>query len=476
MTPVLVAIRQVTNLLAEVARVDRAQLVDSDLAEVLLLEEAAGRYLDTARALTAAEVAERSRYELGADGLSMQFGERKPALFVERLTRVSAAEASRRIRIGSAIRSRVSLGGEVLPPERPILAEAMTAGLVGVDAAHAILSSLKQAAAGSEATLENMDAAELALVTVATEDGADLVFDAGRLWRDALDPEGIEPRYEEIREHRMVTIGRERNGIKKYTINAAPTMAATLDAVLLDSMDPKVGPRFLSDEDLARATLEIDEDLARSMLEIEDVDGVLPEKIIDPRSIEQKRYDILEGVLTAGLRATREGPTNLRTVGSVTAIIKFEDLQNGNGFGLLEGVDELIPAASIQEMVCDTGFTLLATGAKGEPLYESNLQRYFTQAQRRAMIARDGGLCLVPGCKCRAASAQAHHVVFWSRGGPTNIDNGVLLCPAHHHALHQGALQINMVDGMPYIRAGMDAGDDSAWRPASRNRLLMTTG
>jgi hypothetical protein len=414
MTPVLVAIRQVTNLLAEVARVDRAQLVDSDLVEVLRLEEAAGRYLDTARAMTAAEVAERSRYELGADGLSMRFGERTPALFVERLTRVSAAEASRRIRIGSAIRSRVSLGGEVLPPERPILAEAMTAGLVGVDAAHAILSSLKQAATGSEANLENMDAAELALVTVATEDGADLVFDAGRLWRDALDPEGVEPRYEEIREHRMVTIGRERNGIKKYTINAAPTMAATLDAVLLDSMDPKVGPRFLSDEDLARATLEI-----------EDVDGVLTEKIIDPRSIEQKRYDILEGVLTAGLRATREGPTNLRTVGSVTAIIKFEDLQNGNGFGLLEGVDEVIPAALIQEIVSDTGFTLLATGAKGEPLYESNLQRYFTQAQRRAMIARDGGLCPVPGCKCRAASAQAHHVVFWSRGGPTDIDNGV---------------------------------------------------
>jgi HNH endonuclease len=123
-------------------------------------------------------------------------------------------------------------------------------------------------------------------------------------------------------------------------------------------------------------------------------------------------------------------------------------------------------------MVCDTGFYLVATGAKGEPLYESALLRYFTQAQRRAMIARDGDRCVAVGCRKRAAGSHAHHVVFWKDGGKTDIDNGVLLCPAHHHALHQGAFQISMIDGMPHIRAGIVSWDDSAWRPASRNRLL----
>jgi Domain of unknown function (DUF222)/HNH endonuclease len=461
MTDSIDLLTRAVALLAEVARVDRSQLTDDDLIRHLKAEEAAGRFMDASRVLSAAEVADRSRYELGAEGLSMRLSERKPDLFVEQVTRVSHAEALRRIRVGSSIRHRLSLQGEALAPERPIVAEAMTNGLIGVDAANAILWSLKQAATGSEATVENMDAAELALTQQATADSADLVLDSGRLWRDALDPEGVEPRYDDIRERRLVTRGRERNGITTFTVKADPVTTAVIDAALLDSMDPKVGPRFLSEQDQARAEVEL-----------VDVNGELMEKIVDPRSLGQKQLDILTAVLTAGLRATREGDPALRTVGSVTAIIKLEDLQAGTGFGVLEGSDEVIPASAIREMVCDTGFYLVATGSHGEPLYEGLVQRYFTQAQRRAMIARDGDRCIVPGCKCRAAATHAHHVVFWKDGGSTDIDNGVLLCPAHHHALHQGAFQIRMVDGMPQIRAGIDSWDDSAWRPASRNRLL----
>jgi Domain of unknown function (DUF222)/HNH endonuclease len=228
-------------------------------------------------------------------------------------------------------------------------------------------------------------------------------------------------------------------------------------------MDPKVGPRFLSEEDLLRATVLV-----------ADENGELVETLVDPRRLEQKRYDILEGVVIAGLRATREGPANLRTVGTVTAVIQLKDLLNGTGFGILEGTDEVIPASAAQEMACDTGFYPVVLGNKGEPLYHGPLVRYFTQAQRRAIVARDGDRCIARGCKKRAASSHAHHVVFHANGGPTDIDNGVLLCPAHHHALHQGAFEIKMVDGMPWIRAGIDANDGTAWKPASRNRLLIS--
>jgi hypothetical protein len=112
-------------------------------------------------------------------------------------------------------------------------------------------------------------------------------------------------------------------------------------------------------------------------------------------------------------------------------------------------------------------------GNKGQPLYHGMLKRYFTATQRRAIIARDGDRCIAPGCKRRAANSHAHHVQFYEHDGPTDVNNGVLLCPAHHHALHQGAFEIKMVDGMPWIRARMDAFDDNAWKPASRNRLLM---
>jgi hypothetical protein len=33
---------------------------------------------------------------------------------------------------------------------------------------------------------------------------------------------------------------------------------------------------------------------------------------------------------------------------------------------------------------------------------------------------------------------HAHHVWHWSKGGPTSLDNLVLLCPRHHRLLHEG--------------------------------------
>jgi hypothetical protein len=463
MTAILDCLAQAEALLCEVARVERSTLSEDELIAVLRADEAVGRYVDASRVLDAGEVAERSRYELGAAGLSMRLSERKPVNLIEQVTRVSQAEASRRVRVGLAVRPRQTLLGESLPPERPIVAEALINGLIGVDTATMILSSLMHAASGCDATSERMDEAELSLVTMGTRESADLIADAGRLWRDLLDPDGIEPRFEEVRERRMITISRERNGIKTYVIKADPPTSAVLHAIFIDSMDKKVGPRFLSEEDQARAVTLIEDDY-----------GELVETVVDPRSIEQKRVDILHGVLVAGLRATREGPTELRTVGSVTAIISLKDLRSGTGFGILEGTDQVIPASVIQELVCETGFYPVVVGLSGEPLFHGTLKRYFSRAQRRAMVARDGDRCIVPGCQCRAASTNAHHVQFWENGGPTDVNNGVLMCPAHHHALHQGAFELKMVDGMPHLRNSVDTNDDDAWKPVSRNRLQLT--
>jgi hypothetical protein len=467
MTEVLDVARRATDLLGELARVDRTALSNSDLVALLAAEESAGRFADAARVFTAAEVVERSRYELGTDGLSSQYHERKPNNFIEQVTGVSSAEVARRVRIGQAVRTPRSLLGELLPAERPVVASALIAGEIGLDAAHAIIVNLKQAASGSDATVDNMEAAEKSLVEIATRESADLVADAGRHWRDALDPSGIEPRYEETIARRGARVGRERNGIKTYTIHAGPTLSAVLDAALLESMNPSAGPRFISDEDLARAT---------TVSEVENGESI--ERIVDPRSIEQRRADILEGVLTAGLRATQHGPANLRTIGGVTAVIQLSDLQSGRGYGILEGIDEVIPASVVAEIACDSGFTVLTTGSKGEPLFESSVLRCFTQSQRRAMIARDGDRCIAKGCRQRAAACHAHHVVFFSRGGPTDIDNGVLLCPMHHHALHHGAFELTMIDGMPWIRrpfnfAEIDDPNHDKWQPASRSRLAI---
>ena len=54
---------------------------------------------------------------------------------------------------------------------------------------------------------------------------------------------------------------------------------------------------------------------------------------------------------------------------------------------------------------------------------------------RRLVLARDGG-CQFPGCG-RKRWVEAHHVVHWAEGGPTDLDNLIALCKSHHRLIHE---------------------------------------
>ena len=43
---------------------------------------------------------------------------------------------------------------------------------------------------------------------------------------------------------------------------------------------------------------------------------------------------------------------------------------------------------------------------------------------------------MAEGCDHPANWCEAHHLRPWSQGGPTDIDNAVLLCPHDHHRIH----------------------------------------
>ena len=56
----------------------------------------------------------------------------------------------------------------------------------------------------------------------------------------------------------------------------------------------------------------------------------------------------------------------------------------------------------------------------------------------------------LPRLRPAPAWTQAHHIVAWSRGGPTTVDNGVLLCGHHHRLIHQGHWTVTIADdGQP---------------------------
>jgi hypothetical protein len=80
--------------------------------------------------------------------------------------------------------------------------------------------------------------------------------------------------------------------------------------------------------------------------------------------------------------------------------------------------------------------------APSEPLDVGRATRVVAPAQRTALTVRDGG-CRFPGCDRPLAWCDAHHLRPWADGGPTDLDNLVLLCRGHHHAVHEGGWQLH---------------------------------
>jgi hypothetical protein len=60
--------------------------------------------------------------------------------------------------------------------------------------------------------------------------------------------------------------------------------------------------------------------------------------------------------------------------------------------------------------------------------------------QRRSVLARQNGVCATPGC--RHTHLEVHHVIWWSMGGRTDLDQLIGLCTRCHHLLHAGKLNI----------------------------------
>jgi 5-methylcytosine-specific restriction endonuclease McrA len=70
---------------------------------------------------------------------------------------------------------------------------------------------------------------------------------------------------------------------------------------------------------------------------------------------------------------------------------------------------------------------------------------------RRALVLRDEH-CQFPGCRAPASWCDAHHLVWWTRGGETSLWNLVLLCRRHHVAVHEGGWKLERgPDGLTLV-------------------------
>jgi hypothetical protein len=97
----------------------------------------------------------------------------------------------------------------------------------------------------------------------------------------------------------------------------------------------------------------------------------------------------------------------------------------------------IVTPEAARRIACDAAVTQI-TRDGGSTLNVGRTTRTIPPAIRRALITRDRG-CAYPGCERPDRWCDAHHIVHWADGGPTSLDNLVLLCRRHHRMRHEGA-------------------------------------
>jgi hypothetical protein len=95
-----------------------------------------------------------------------------------------------------------------------------------------------------------------------------------------------------------------------------------------------------------------------------------------------------------------------------------------------------VSASVVEQAMCHAQF--LGRVDLDEPARAS---RNIPAATVRAVWRRDGGRCVVPGCRS-TRHIEVHHINWRSRGGDNSAGNLACLCFAHHAALHDGKLMI----------------------------------
>lgn len=95
----------------------------------------------------------------------------------------------------------------------------------------------------------------------------------------------------------------------------------------------------------------------------------------------------------------------------------------------------MLAPAVVRQLACDADIIPVVLGSDGEVLDIGRAVRLFTRGQRRALWHRDK-CCTYPGCDAPASWSQAHHLIHWADGGPSDLSYGALLCQAHHTLVH----------------------------------------
>lgn len=400
------------------------ELHDADLLSAQRAIADVKRHVDACAAILAGETVRRSSVEAGLDGLARKQGFRTPEALVQGITGSTSREASTLVRVGSMLNDADTAShGE--PRWLAVVGRAVATGFLSIAAADAIRHGLGTPGPGVSVH-DLREAAEHLVATVKPEASttvdADQVLRMARDARDELDAAGIIERERQRRTLRSFRRWRSPEGMTRYIWILDPEGAALVDDVYDKITSPRRGgPRFVSEK--ARAVAEAIER--------------------DDRTTEQLASDAFLELLQRALETDPAAIVGVHQP-AVRVLVAAKDLERGQGRGWIEGQDLPVSIATVERYACRGGIEEIIFDDRRQPVDLRRTQRYFSRTQRRMLAARDGG-CRWPGCERPPEWTEAHHIRWWDRdNGPTDIDNGILLCRHHHLLLHDNGWEIEL--------------------------------
>ncbi|MGQ0775236.1 MAG: DUF222 domain-containing protein [Pseudonocardiales bacterium] len=340
--------------------------------------------------------------DAGKVGAAAGFG--TTARLLAGVLNLSQGEARVRVEHAELLTARLSLTGEVLPPELPTTAKELAAGAIGPSHLRVITATMRRIPPATHP--DEVAAAEQTLAQMARR------FDPPALGRIAerllahLDPDGSAPS-EEPEEQRELRVRTGADG----TVRLAGTL------------DPEGGAR-------------VKEDLGSLNQRRAPIDGVP-----DERSPARRDADALVEAMTS-LLDEGDLPTRGGQRPHLVITLTLSDLIHGLGRISLDAGGSLC-ATEARRLACDAGVIPMVLDGDSMPLDVGREQRLVTFALRAALAQRDRG-CSFPGCGRAPRYCHGHHLVHWVDGGETKLSNTCLLCEYHHNIVHRQGWHIRL--------------------------------
>lgn len=167
---------------------------------------------------------------------------------------------------------------------------------------------------------------------------------------------------------------------------------------------------------------------------------------MDPRGRGQRNVEAFQRILVTagGADGGLASVAGQRPQVNVTVSVETLSAEPGAGVdcGWLErfGVpSQPIAADTARRLACDASLRPLILDAKGNLVAFGTAARVAPPALRALVLRRDRH-CRFAGCRARID--EVHHIVFYSRGGPTTSTNMLGLCWFHHHLVHEGGWEL----------------------------------